>query len=72
LTNPGILPVREVDPSFGPLIPLCRELRTEAGPIDVAFINPFGKLTLVECKTLAQTGGPSEGRCPGPGLTRRQ
>jgi len=50
LTNPELLPVREVDPSFGPLIPLCRELRTEAGPIDVAFINPFGKLTLVECK----------------------
>jgi hypothetical protein len=32
LANPEVLPVRDVDPSFGPLIPLCRELRTEAGP----------------------------------------
>ena len=50
LQNPGILPVRDIDASFGPLIPLCRELRTEAGPLDAAFINPFGRLTLVECK----------------------
>lgn len=50
LANPDLLPVREIDPSFGPLIPLCRELRTEAGPLDLAFINPFGRLTLVECK----------------------
>lgn len=47
---PEILPIRDIDPSFGPLIPLCVELRTEAGPIDIAFINRFGQLTLVECK----------------------
>jgi hypothetical protein len=39
-----------LDPSFGPLVPLCRELRTEAGPVDIAFINADGLLTLVECK----------------------
>lgn len=50
LEHPGIVPVKQIDPSFGPLIPLCRELRTEAGPLDVAFINPDGRLTLVECK----------------------
>ncbi|MBP7914149.1 MAG: hypothetical protein KAZ63_02290 [Vitreoscilla sp.] len=50
LVNPEILPVRDIDPSFGPLVPLCRELRTEAGPLDVAFVNEFGRLTLVECK----------------------
>lgn len=49
-TYPEILPVRSIDPSFGPLVPLCRELRTDAGPIDIAFINSFGRLTLVECK----------------------
>lgn len=48
--NPGAIPVQDLDPSFGPLIPLCRELRTEAGPIDVVFINATGLLTLVECK----------------------
>ncbi len=40
----------DIDASFGPLIPLCKELRTEAGPLDIAFINQSGQLTLVECK----------------------
>ena len=48
--HPELLPVREIDPAFVPLIPLCKELRTEAGPLDAAFINPHGRLTLVECK----------------------
>ena len=48
--HPDILPIRGIDPSFGPLIPLCKELRTEAGPLDIAYINQFGQLTLVECK----------------------
>jgi hypothetical protein len=48
--NPKILPVEQVDPSYGPLIPLCKELRTAAGPVDIAFINRHGQLTLVECK----------------------
>src|SRR5215207_8192730 len=50
LAHPEVLPISDIDPSFGPLLPLCRELRTEAGPLDLAFINPFGRLTLVECK----------------------
>ena len=48
--HPEILPIRDIDPSFGPLIPLCRELRTGAGPLDIAYINQRGQLTLVECK----------------------
>jgi len=47
---PDSIPVGDLDPSFGPLVPLCRELRTEAGPVDIAFINADGLLTLVECK----------------------
>ena len=47
---PDLLPLRDIDPSFGPLTPLVTELRTEAGPLDIAFINQFGRLTLVECK----------------------
>jgi hypothetical protein len=49
-SHPELLPINDIDPSFGPLLPLCRELRTEAGPLDIAFINPMGRLTLVECK----------------------
>lgn len=48
--HPDLLPLEEIEPSFGPLVPLCRELRTEAGPLDIAYINPQGRLTLVECK----------------------
>ena len=48
--HPDVLPVGDIDDAFAPLLPLCRELRTEAGPVDIAFINPAGRLTLVECK----------------------
>ncbi|MBP8786299.1 MAG: hypothetical protein WAS49_03130 [Candidatus Dechloromonas phosphoritropha] len=48
--HPELLPLKDIDPSFGPLIPLCKELQTEAGPLDIAFINQYGRLTLVECK----------------------
>ena len=48
--TPALLPVNEVDPIFGPLIPVCRELMTNVGPIDNIFINELGMLTLVECK----------------------
>lgn len=48
--NPGALPVMEIDPAYGPLIPLCREFNTPAGPIDIIYISPNGSLTVVECK----------------------
>ena len=44
------LPLDEIEPAFKPLIPVCRELPTPAGPIDLLFINDRGLLTLVECK----------------------
>ncbi len=31
--NPEILPTDDIDSAFGQLIPVCKELRTEAGPI---------------------------------------
>ena len=50
LTHPQILPIADIDPTFGPLIPMCSELRTPAGPIDAAFINAQGRLTIAEFK----------------------
>lgn len=47
---PGLIPVKDIDPAYGPIASLCTELRTAAGPLDAAFINPSGRLTLVECK----------------------
>ena len=44
------LPIAEIEPVFGPLIPVCTELGTKAGPVDLVFINSEGLLTIVECK----------------------
>ncbi|MDX6752594.1 hypothetical protein SH611_22570 [Geminicoccaceae bacterium 1502E] len=53
---PESLPLQEVDPSFGPLVPVCRELDTRcAGIADALFINPLGMPTLVECKLWRNT-----------------
>ena len=48
--NPEIIPIDDIDPTFGPLVPVCKELRTDAGQIDALFINERGRLTIVECK----------------------
>lgn len=48
--NPEAIPSDDIDSAFGPLVPLCTELRTDAGPIDAVFINERGRLTIVECK----------------------
>ncbi|MCY4498111.1 MAG: hypothetical protein OXC14_12570 [Rhodospirillaceae bacterium] len=50
LKTPGLLPIGEIDPAFAPAIPRCRELPTDAGPIDLAYVSESGRLTLVECK----------------------
>jgi hypothetical protein len=48
--NHHAIPIDEIEPAFGPLIPVCRELPTNVGPVDLLFINRTGLLTLVECK----------------------
>jgi Transposase len=48
--RPELIPINDIDSTFGPLVPLCKELRTDAGPIDAVFINERGRLTIVEFK----------------------
>ena len=48
--TPEVLPIGEIDPAFAPAIPLCRELPTMAGPIDIAYVSEQGLLSIVECK----------------------
>ena len=48
--HPDLLPVEEFGPEFAPLIPLCTELSTEAGPADVVCVSPDGLITIVETK----------------------
>ena len=47
--HPKLVPLDELDPTYGPLVPICTELPA-AGRIDNVFISPQGRLTLVECK----------------------
>lgn len=48
--NPSLIPIDEIEEIFGPLIPVARELPTEAGPVDVVYVSPRGYITLVETK----------------------
>jgi hypothetical protein len=48
--HPDALPISEVDDSFSGLIPVCREMETTAGPLDVLYATPGGRLVIVEAK----------------------
>jgi len=48
--HPELLPINEIEPAFGPLIFLGREVPCKSGSIDLLFTNPSGYLTIVETK----------------------
>lgn len=48
--HPKVLPVDHIEPGYGPLVPVCRELGTPSGSVDNLFLNHRGQITLVECK----------------------
>ena len=48
--SPNLLPVDELEPTFGGMIPICRELSTESGSIDLVYVNEYGFITIGECK----------------------
>ncbi|HML30101.1 MAG TPA: endonuclease NucS [Hyphomicrobium sp.] len=48
--HPQVLPVDQVEPGYGPLVPVCREMSTPSGFVDNLFVNQRGQITLVECK----------------------
>lgn len=47
---PYCLPIDEVEPAFGDLIPVCMELSTPHGFIDNLFLTPTGDIVLAEVK----------------------
>lgn len=47
---PECLPIDEIDGSFSDLVPICCELSTNAGRIDVLYATPNGRLILLETK----------------------
>ena len=48
--NPGLLPIDEIDPAYPSCIPVCRELQTPAGPLDLLYATPTGRLVIAETK----------------------
>jgi hypothetical protein len=48
--HPETLPVDEIDRGYEGLIPVCRELNTPVGPIDVLYVTRNGKLAVLEAK----------------------
>lgn len=50
LGHPALLPLNEIDPTCVDPIPVCDELPTRAGPVDIFMITPTGMPVLVECK----------------------
>ncbi len=48
--NPQSLPLTEIDPGYQNICPLCIEMNTGAGPIDIVYITPQGRLVIVETK----------------------
>jgi len=49
--HPEILPLAEIDPSFGPVVPVATELNVPGvGRIDAVFIDRCGRLVILECK----------------------
>lgn len=47
---PETLPIAAIDASYADAIPICQELHTPAGFVDALYLNPLGRITLIECK----------------------
>jgi len=50
LAHPEALPLTEIDAGFAGALPLCTEMATPAGPVDLVLLTPDGLPVLVECK----------------------
>ena len=47
---PDALPIAELDESFSGMLPVCREMETTAGPLDVLYVTREGRLVILEAK----------------------
>lgn len=47
---PECLPISDLDESYNPCIPVCKELKTPVGPLDIFMVTPNGDLVIIETK----------------------
>lgn len=48
--HPTALPIREIDAAYSHPVPICTQLSTRVGPLDVLYVTPEGRLVIVEAK----------------------
>ncbi|MBC8446630.1 MAG: hypothetical protein H8D78_02675 [Chloroflexi bacterium] len=48
--HPHLLPIEDIEPDFGPLVPLAREFSVTAGSIDILYATADGSICIVETK----------------------
>jgi hypothetical protein len=48
--HPATIPIRQIEPGFGPLVSVCRELPTAHGPVDNLLMTGSGDIVIVEAK----------------------
>lgn len=47
---PDCIPVSDIDEAYNPLVPVCKELNTPVGPLDILMVTPNGDLSIIETK----------------------
>jgi len=47
---PSCIPISEIDEAYNPAIPVCTELNTPVGPLDIFMATPNGELIIIETK----------------------
>jgi hypothetical protein len=48
--HPRALPIAEIDESFMGRVPVCREMETPVGPVDVVYVTPSARSVILEAK----------------------
>ena len=48
--TPECLPISDINESFNPALPVCKELNTPVGPLDILMATPNGDLIIIETK----------------------
>ncbi|UWU28866.1 hypothetical protein N2600_02520 [Rhizobium sp. WSM1274] len=48
--HPSALPIREIDAAYARPVPICTQLSTRVGALDVLYVTPEGRLVIVEAK----------------------
>jgi hypothetical protein len=56
-TTPACLPISEIEPGLGRLVPIGREFPTPHGPVDNLLMTPAGDIALVETKLFRNPEG---------------